>query len=188
MDESTLLASDSVRWKRPFRNLVATEAMNRSERTGLAALLHELDRRSPAGCAIGLHVRFSAPLYMFQSYTKRWMEHYSSRGLALHDPTIRWGMSNLGFIRWRDLEAMDTHGVLEEAKDFGIICGVTMAVLIGESRSIASFARSDRDYEDEEIEELRQILEALHRATLDVETLTEADRAALKDLSIRLTH
>jgi LuxR family transcriptional regulator, quorum-sensing system regulator SdiA len=162
--------------------------MGRTRRTGVAALLHDLDERSPAGCAIGLHIRFSAPRYMFQSYPRRWLERYSASGFAVQDPTIRWGMSNVGSIRWCDLEAIDTQGVLERAKDFGIMNGVTIAIFIDCSRSIASFARSDREYEAGEISDLTRIFEKLHRATENVEALSDGDRAALKDLSIRLTH
>jgi LuxR family transcriptional regulator, quorum-sensing system regulator SdiA len=157
-------------------------------RTIVAALLHGIDERSPAGFAVGLHIRFSAPRYMFQCYPKRWMEHYSSTGLAVLDPTIRWGMSNTGCIRWRDLEAIDPRGVLEQAKDFGIMNGVTVALVAGGSRSIASFARADRDYDEAEIADLARIFEELHLATEGIEHLTAADEAALKDLAIRLTH
>ena len=162
--------------------------MNRIGRASVAALLHDLDRRSPAGCAIGLHIRFTTPRYMFQSYPKRWMDQYSSSGLLLQDPTIRWGMSNVGWILWRDLERIDSQGVLERAKDYGIMNGVTIALLIEGSRSIASFARSDRDYDASEIAELKLVFADLHEATANVEALTDADRLALKDLSVRLTH
>ena len=93
-------------------------------------------------------ISFTTPTYLFQTYPKRWMDYYSSAGLVLHDPTVHWGLSNLGHIRWVDLEAIDPKGVLERAKDFGIMSGVAIAVLISGSRSIASFARADREYDD----------------------------------------
>jgi len=163
-------------------------AMNRIRRASVGALLHDLDRRSPAGCAIGLHIRFTTPRYMFQSYPKRWMDQYSGAGLLVQDPTVYWGMSNVGWIRWRDLEGIDSHGVLERARDYGIMNGVTIALLIDGSRSIASFARSDRDYETPEIADLESIFEELHRATSSFEALSDDDRSALKELSVRLTH
>jgi LuxR family transcriptional regulator, quorum-sensing system regulator SdiA len=121
--------------------------MNKLRRAGVAALLHDLDQRSPAGCADRAAHPVHAARYMFQSYPKRWMDQYSGSGLIQLDPTVRWGMSNVGWILWGDLEAIDEHGVLERAKDFGLMNGLTVAVLIDGSRSIASFARSDRDYE-----------------------------------------
>jgi LuxR family transcriptional regulator, quorum-sensing system regulator SdiA len=162
--------------------------MNKLRRAGVAALLHDLDQRSPAGCAIGLHIRFTAARYMFQSYPKRWMDQYSRSGLIQLDPTVRWGMSNVGWILWGDLEAIDEHGVLERAKDFGLMNGLTVAVLIDGSRSIASFARSDRDYAPPEIAELEEIFADLHRATAAGVALSAEDSLALKNLSVRLTH
>lgn len=162
--------------------------MDRNTRTSVAALLHDLDRRSPAGCAIGLHITFTTPRYMFQSYPKRWMDIYSSGGMLVRDPTVHWGMHNVGWVRWRDLEAIDPHGVLELAKDYGILNGVTIAVYLDGTRSIASFARSDREFEVAEIEDLELLFFDLHRATANVQRLTAKDRQALKELSFRLTH
>lgn len=162
--------------------------MNLTRRASVAALLHDLDQRSPAGCAIGLHIRFTTPRYMFQSYPKRWMDEYSGSGLLVQDPTVHWGMSNVGWVRWGDLEAIDSHGVLKRARDYGIMNGVTIALFIDGSRSIASFARSDRDYETLEIANLGLVFSDLHRATASLEALTDDDQLALKDLSVRLTH
>lgn len=162
--------------------------MSWMKRASVAALLHDLDRRSPAGCAIGLHIRFTSPRFMFQSYPKRWLDEYSGAGLFAKDPTVHWGMSNVGWVLWSDLERIDDRGVLDRARDYEIMNGVTIALVIDGSRSIASFARSDRDYERAEIAELQRIFEALHRATAGLQELTDADRLALQDLSVRLTH
>jgi LuxR family transcriptional regulator, quorum-sensing system regulator SdiA len=162
--------------------------MTQITRVGVAALLHGLDQRSPAGCAIGLHIRFTTPRYMFQSYAERWREQYTSSGLLFRDPTVRWGMNNVGWARWCDLEAIDSDGILERARDYGLTNGVTVALVTDGSRSIASFARSDREYETPEIVELEAIFHDLHLTTANPNALSDADRAALRDLSVRLTH
>ncbi len=159
-----------------------------TRRASIAALLHDLDARSPAGCAIALHIRFTRPAFLFQTYPRRWMDRYSARGFVMHDPTVRWGLQNRGHVRWSDLEAIDGEGVLDSAKDFGLMNGVTIAAVSQGSRSIASFARADRDFDDAEIEELEGLLAALHEATSDPGRLTEDDRRALTELSIKLTH
>ncbi len=158
-----------------------------TQRVSIAALLQELDRRSPAGFAIALHIRFTTPAYLFQTYPKRWLDHYSSAGLVVHDPTVGWGLQNVGHIRWADLEGIDDHRVLEDAKDFGLMCGVAIAVMISGSRSIGSFARADRDYSEAETIELEDFLGQLHRATDGLDSLDERDRQALTELSITLT-
>lgn len=156
-------------------------------RTMIAALLGELDHGSPAGFAIALHVHFSRPTFLFQTYAKRWMDYYSSAGLVVLDPTVRWGFHNVGHVRWSDLEASDEGGVLERAKDFGLSNGVAMATVLSGSRSIASFARADREYEPVEIESLEGRFLELHRITLGPDQLSEGDRRALTELSIQLT-
>ncbi len=159
-----------------------------TQRASIAALLQEVDRRSPAGFAVALHIRFTAPTYLFQTYPRRWMEHYSAAGLVVHDPTVHWALNNIGRIRWSDLEAIDSKGVLEKAKDFGIMNGVAISVLIAESRSIASFARADREYSDAEMADLEDTLAELHLLTTGLDDLSESDQRALTELSINLTH
>lgn len=159
-----------------------------SQKASIAAMLHDLDQMSPAGFAVGLHLQFTRPTYLFQTYPRRWMDHYSAEGLVVHDPTVHWGLSNLGHVRWADLESIDRKGVLERAKDFGIMNGVTIAMLLHGTRSIASFARADREYEETEMTELEARLVELHRATMGLTQLSAQDRRALTALSIRLTH
>lgn len=160
---------------------------NLTPRAIIAALLEDLDRCSPAGFAIALHIRFTTPTYLFQTYPRRWMDHYSATGLVVLDPTVRWGVSNVGRVRWSDLEPADEGGVLEQAKDFGIMNGVALATVAAASRSIASFARADREYHEPEIDALEETFLHLHHATLGPGVLDEHDRKALTDLSIQLT-
>jgi LuxR family transcriptional regulator len=159
-----------------------------AHRTSIALLLRELDHRSPAGFAIALHIRFTAPAYLFQTYPTRWMEHYSEHGMVVNDPTVHWGVQNLGRIRWSELERIDSAGVLEAAKNYGLMNGVTVAVLRGGTRTIASFSRADRDYDDFEMEELEELLTRLHEFTTGLPKLSASDRRALRELSVRLTH
>ena len=159
-----------------------------SRRESIAALLIDLDRRSPAGYAIALHIRFTTPTYLFQTYSKRWMDHYSAAGLVVHDPTVHWGFSSLGHIRWSELEAFDVHGILKKAKDFGLMNGVAAAVVLSGSRSIASFARADREYEEKEMQQLEDDLARLHGETSGTDGLSASDHRVLTELSVRLTH
>jgi LuxR family transcriptional regulator len=145
-------------------------------------------RHAAAPREIALHIQFTRPTYLFQTYARRWLDHYSAAGMVVHDPTVHWGFHNIGCIRWTDLEAIDAGGVLESAKDFGIMNGVTVSVYMSGSRSIASFARADRDYDEPEMQDLEDLLAQLHRATINPDSLGKADRKALTELSIKLTH
>jgi len=160
--------------------------MRRNE--NIAELLHQLDQRSPSGFAIALHIRFTRPTYLFQTYARPWADHYSSAGLHMHDPVVRWGLQNVGHLRWSDLAEIDDAGVFQQARDHGLMNGAAVAVMESESRTIGAFARADRDYTDAEIEEIEAWMERLHRTTLGIERISPRDRRALTELSIRLTH
>ena len=157
-------------------------------RASIAALLHELDEASPSGFAIALHVRFTRPTYLFQSYAKRWIDRYSAEGMVMHDPVVRWGLQNTGHVLWSELAAIDTAGVLEQAKDFGIMNGVAIGIVRSGSRSLGGFGRADRDFDAAEIARLEELLGRLHDATAGLGQLSASDQQALIDLSIKLTH
>jgi len=157
-------------------------------RASLASLLSDLAEKSPAGFAIALHITFTTPRFLFQSYPTKWVDYYTAHGLVLHDPAVRWGFENTGWIRWRDQEDDDYHGVIEQIRRHGMTHGFSAATFSGKSRTIAAFSRADRDFLDFEIDEIMRCLSVLHRETLKLQALSSADIAALKKMSIRLTH
>jgi len=154
----------------------------------ITPILAELDGLCRSGYAIALHIRFTTPTFLFQSYQKSWIDYYSQHGLLLHDPTVRWGFENNGVRRWADLKAEDEAGVFDVAADYGLNYGFVYALEGQGSRSVASFARDDREYSDAEIAEISAILDTLHSVTMNAEKLPAAEVEALKQLSITLTH
>ncbi len=156
------------------------------EQDRISALLSKLHAASPAGFAIALHVRYTAPRYLFQSYAKDWLDTYSREGLVLHDPVVRWGFGNDGTIRWSGLD--DPGGMLKRAAAFGLRYGAVIAFVRNGSRSMAGFARPDREMTDDEIAGMKDALETLHDLTGQVETLSPAVHMTLKQMSIYLTH
>lgn len=151
-----------------------------SVKLGIDVELHQLSMLAPAGYSIGLHIRFTAPLFMFQTYDQAWLDHYTERGYVLRDPMVAWGFSTTGTIRWSDPSLPDPFGLFKEAKDFGLNYGATVACGPIRSRTIASFARSDREFEDTEIAALAVIVHRLHDTTEPPEELTKAQIDALK--------
>ncbi len=151
-------------------------------------ILSRLRTRSPAGFAIALHVEFTTPKYLFQSYDKAWLDHYSSQGLVMRDPTVHWGFENTGTIRWSALAADDPAGVLEQAAKYGLLYGLTVAVNTKGSRSIASFSRSDREMTDLDIAAIGTDVKALHAITFGAQDFTPDMHETLRQMSIYLTH
>lgn len=142
----------------------------------------------PLGFAIALHIKYNAPTFLFQSFPEKWTNHYSRQGLVIRDPAVHWAFANTGFIRWRDLVDGDTTGVMEQSKLFGLNYGFTASIHNDRARTLAGFARDDRDYLDVEIDQIREKLEILDVMTAGIEALSKEDKEALQELSIRMTH
>ena len=150
--------------------------------------LPELGKLCPAGYAIALHISFSTPRFLFQTYSHEWMEVYSRKGYVLQDPTVVWGFTNNGTIKWADLESLDESGVLKEAKEFGIEHGFTMSLDDGGSKSIGSFTRGDRDFTDAEIAVIQKAFRSIHLRTAEIEQIPPMEVEQLKKIAGNWTH
>ena len=146
-------------------------------------ILDKLDGLCPKGYAVGLHIRFTTPHFLFQTCNEKWLEYYTENSFVLHDPTIQWGFANNGSISWQDLHKNDPMGVLSKAAEFGLNYGFTLAVFTGKSRSISSFARQDRNYSDGEIAEICDLVQSLHDITLNLDLLDQQELQSLKQTS-----
>lgn len=142
--------------------------------------LRELGRMAPRGFLVGLHIRFTAPLMTYQTYDKAWLDHYTEKGYVLRDPMTAWGFSETGAIRWSDPRLPDPFHLFDEARKYGLVYGVTVSCGPIRSRTIASFARDDREFLDEEIGTFEKIVHELHEMTEPPEELTKAQIEALR--------
>lgn len=158
-----------------------------NKRASIATVLSELDALSPGGFAIALHIKYNAPTFLFQTFPEKWVKHYSRHGFVIRDPAVHWAFRHTGYIRWRDLAESDDSGIMEQSRLYGLTYGFTASIHNDHSRSLAGFARSDRDYLDVEIDSICEKLETLDILTAGIEVLSAKDSAALQDLSIRLT-
>lgn len=140
----------------------------------------QLSRLAPQGYFVGLHIRFAAPLLTLQTYSREWTDHYTDSAYALRDPMIAWGFSTTGAKRWSEMGIPDPFGILEDAARYGLKYGVAVSCGPISSRTIAGAARSDREYDDDEIRQFEQIITKLHDATEPPESLTKAQQEALR--------
>lgn len=147
-----------------------------------------LKAMADAGYAIALHVEFTAPSLLFQTYDRKWLDYYSQNGLVMSDPTVHWGFENRGHVSWSALKANDPQDVLSQAAKFGLNHGVTCSVGEEAQPSIGSFARSDRPFETAEAEELVASLQELHELTNNIKELSPETSDALRRLAIEYTH
>lgn len=146
-------------------------------------LLLELGLQSPAGYYLALHIRFASPLMMFQTFNPDWTDRYTQNAYALRDPLVAWGISRTGATRWSDIDLPDPFNIMKEAKEYGLNYGVCISCGPMSSRTIASVAREDREFTDDEIAAISDTVLCLHQETEPPDNLTRAEIEALMVLA-----
>lgn len=152
----------------------------------ICEILGELGGKAPAGYAIGLHINYTTPKFMFQTYPKSWLDYYSQNGLIMADPMVAWGFENAGTCRWSELE--DPQGVMDKAAEFGLKYGLVCSDSSSGGLSIAGFAREDREFDDQEVDSIAQVLGRLHKATAETSALSDETISQLRNMSVLVTH
>lgn len=151
----------------------------------ISEVLDQFGTLCPSGYAVALHVWFTTPRFLIQTYDPEWIALYSRRGYIMHDPTVRWGFENEGICHWTSLKDRDTHKVFDSARKYGLNHGVSMAITTLGSRTLAGFTRPDRPHSADEIDTLSALLQTLHDLTADPDALSDADTASLRKAAAR---
>ena len=138
----------------------------------IAPKLDGLTDHAPSGFALAMHINFTSPRFLFQTYSAEWISQYSEQGMVMFDPTVRWGFENEGTRRWSEMADDDPKGVLTAAAKHGLNYGLTCAMDTKGSRSIGSFARPDREFTQDEVAIFTAAMRDLHALTLDLQSLT----------------
>lgn len=144
---------------------------------------HDVHEIAKNGYYLALRVGFAFPLEEVNALPAPWVDHYTNHRFMLHDPVIRWIYANTGAIAWSAIDLPDPMRVLDQAQTFGLRYGVAVACFDGNregQRSFGSFARSDREFERDEIDALHAYVVRLHHAKAPPTNLTKAELEALK--------
>ena len=151
-------------------------------------IIVKLSDQSPSGFAVAFHIRFTTAEYVFQTYSKAWIDIYSQNGYVMQDPTVAWGFHNVGAIRWSELADQDPMEIYQKAKPFGLVYGFACAVENGGTRSVAGFARADREFTDAEIASIQADVCDLHTKTAGLGAMSPDLREELRQMSVQYTH
>jgi LuxR family transcriptional regulator, quorum-sensing system regulator SdiA len=146
----------------------------------------ELARLSPiatGGYFLALRIRGASPLMAFNTYPRAWTDHYMAQGYVLRDPITTWAMTVGGTIRWSSPFLLDPFRVLKQAADHGLTHGASVAHGPLGSLTICSAARPDREFTDDEIAAMRDIVVGLHDLTALPRALTDDQRATLTEMA-----
>ncbi len=136
-----------------------------------------------AGYYLALRVGFAFPLVEINNLPENWIDQYTKQRFMLFDPVIRWVYSNNGSIRWSAVDLPDPRKIMVQAASFGLRYGVVVSYLDGTEqgqRSFGSFARADREFTDDEIAQLEEMVICWHRETEPPSNLTKAELEALR--------
>lgn len=154
-----------------------------SERKAITVLLEQLDQLAPMGYTVGLHIRFATPLIYKSSYPASWVDHYNSHSYYLRDPLVFWGVGVEGTTRWSAIPLPDPFGVMKKAASHGLKFGAVSSYGPITSRSIVGIGRSDREFSDEEMGQLKEVTIQLHIEAKPPSDLTKAQIEALQCLA-----
>jgi DNA-binding CsgD family transcriptional regulator len=147
------------------------------------ALLSTFDSLAPAGAYVALRVGFSFPEEEMNSLPEPWVQFYTTQGLVVHDPAMKWVYANTGYVRFSQVTLSDPHQVRGHAAVFGLGFGAAVSILLPQDkgrRSYGFFFRDDRDFEEFELQRLAEIIQRLHQGKETERGLTAAEIEALK--------
>ncbi len=137
---------------------------------------------APSGYYLAMRVGFAFPVAEANTLPSEWVNRYTSKGYMMMDPVIRWVYSNSGTVRWSDIPVDDPRLILQDAKKFDLNYGLAISCQ-GEGedgqRSFGSFCRSDREFSDDEVRILHQIMGELHESFSPPKNLTKAELEVL---------
>lgn len=142
-----------------------------------------LELLAPAGFYMALRVGFAFPMEEVNALPPAWVERYTQERLMMYDPVIQWIYGHTGSVRWSEIGFADPKNILRRACDYGLCHGVAICCYDDNpegQRSFGTFARTDREFLDAEIDLLSDHIWQLHRAKAPPTNLTEAELEALR--------
>ena len=151
--------------------------------TQLQMMKDKISLIAPAGYYVALRVGFSYPDEELNRLPDAWVEFYTTHGLVVHDPAMKWVYGQVGSARFSELELPDPQQVRAHAAVFGLGHGAAVSVLGTADkgrRSYGLFFRDDRNFEESEMLGLQTIVQRLHDGPEDERSLTAAEIEALK--------
>jgi LuxR family transcriptional regulator len=130
----------------------------------IAQKLGEMRGICDTGFALAVHIRYTRPTLLYQTYKQDWADHYSEMGYMLSDPTVHWGLANVGSMDWDKLATHDPEGIIEAARSYGLVNGWTYATGPANSRSLGSMTRS-KPFSDAQRTALCGLIDTIHAET-----------------------
>jgi LuxR family transcriptional regulator, quorum-sensing system regulator SdiA len=142
-----------------------------------------LGRLCDTGYLLAVHIRYTRPTLMFNTYPQDWLDAYSESGFMMLDPVVGWAMNEAtaeGQMAWSDLRANDPAGVIAASAAHGLHNGVSCAIGPITSRTIGSITRTtafspaDRDTAFAHVQAIHDLTQGLESMPGDVQAQLRA--------------
>ncbi len=136
-----------------------------------------------SGFILAFNLAFSGPEIFLSGYPERWRQIYEDKNYYFYDPIFVWTITRTGTRRWSDIKLPDVRGVMKQAREFGLVYGVTISRKVAGKRSLLTVARDDREITDDEIKFLEERFEHISKLVVDKCDLSEKELAVLRLLA-----
>lgn len=144
---------------------------------------NQIDQIASAGFYLALRVGFSFPEEELNELPPNWVEFYTTNGLVVHDPAMKWVYGNTGAVRMAEITLPDPHQVRARAAIFGLSYGAVISVLAPADRgrrSYGLFFRQESEFSDADLTDLTGLVRKLHSGISDEPSLTGAEIEAMQ--------
>lgn len=155
----------------------------------------QLAALAPSGYTIALNLRHVTPEFFLSSYPEEWLQKYQARRYLLIDPVTVWVSMNTGATRWSSLRPILPSRLIQrlfdESGKFGLKFGAVAARRNRDGKGEKSYlvaSRADRELSDEELVELKRLLEILSCAIDQRAGLSIVELETLQNLSDGLSY
>lgn len=151
--------------------------------TILQATKDKIDSIADAGFYLALRVGFSFPEEELNALPPNWVEFYTSHGLVIHDPALRWVYGNTGVIRMSEINLPDPQQVFARARVFGLDHGAVVSIVTPADRgrrSYGLFYRAKLAFSEADLLRLQGLVRELHTGASNEPSLTAAEVEALQ--------
>ncbi len=126
--------------------------------------------------------------YFDSTYPEAWQTEYTDKKYLWSDPVIVSAMlARDGLRRWSDITMPDIRKVLPAAARYGLNFGVMMSATRGTKKSLLSAARHDREFSDDEINEVHEMFHRIIEHSSDPLRLSAREINVLKCLALDMS-
>jgi len=133
-----------------------------------------------AGFVVGLQIKWAGPAHWHNEFDPEWAETYQKRNYFISDPIFYYARLYEGARRWSEVPFPDVGSVQKKGAKFGLNYGVIIPKKHQRVMSFLSVGKSEREFTDDEIDELSAMLDRWISELGSIEEVPEISLAVLR--------